>query len=95
MATDRHTRITIETERILIIARQRAARDRCKECGRELEPLPFDRARNPLDATAGSGEEHPQDRFHPWPVPVKDGLIFVCLRLLLRFLQLGSGPRNS
>jgi hypothetical protein len=90
MAADRHTRITIETERILIIARQRAVRDWCKECGRELELLPFDRARAPLDTTAGSGEEHPRDRFHP----VKDGLIFVCLRLL-RFLQIGSGPRNS
>jgi hypothetical protein len=93
MAADRHTRITIETERILIIARQRAARDCCKECGRELELLPLDRARAALDATAGSGEEHQRDRLHPWPV--KDGLIFVCLRLLLRFLHIGSGHRNS
>jgi hypothetical protein len=92
MAADRYTRITIETERILIIARQSTARDQCKEYGRELELLPFDRTRAPLDATAGS-EEHPRDRFHPWPV--NDGLIFVCLRLLLRFLQTGSGPRNS
>jgi hypothetical protein len=94
MAADRHTRITIETERILIIARQRAARDCCQECGRELELLPLEGAWTPLDATPGSGEEHPRDRSHPWPVPVKDGLIFVCLRLL-RFLQIGSGPGNS
>jgi hypothetical protein len=93
MAADRHTRITIETERILIIARQHAKREWCKECGHEVEVLPLDLARALLENTTNSFEEQKRPSCHQWPA--KDGLIFVCIRSLLRFLHTGSGRNNS
>jgi hypothetical protein len=91
MAADRHTRITIETERILIIACRQSARERCRECGREVEFLPLDRARTLLKRTTELLEGQQRNDVHQWLT--KDGLIFVCLKTLRRFLQTG-GQRN-
>jgi hypothetical protein len=46
---DRTTRITIETERILIIARQQLVRGGCGRCRNEAEFLSSDHARPMLD----------------------------------------------
>jgi hypothetical protein len=92
MAADRHTRITIETERLLIIACQHSTRERCRECGREAELLPLDRARALLNRTTALLEGQQRNDVHRWLA--KDGLIFVCLKTLRRFLRAGGGQRN-
>jgi hypothetical protein len=89
----RTTRITIETERILIIARQQLVRGGCERCRNEVEFLSSDHARPMLDTISGSLEEQERNSLHQWPP--KDGLIFVCVKALLRFLQAASGQRNS
>jgi hypothetical protein len=78
------TRITVETERILIIARQRAARQWCATCGAEAEFLPSFEARRVLDAATESPAEMQRKGFH---LVGKSGGLAVCLRSLLRFLE--------
>lgn len=36
MTADRRTRITIESERVVIVTGEQPAQGRCKECGREV-----------------------------------------------------------
>jgi hypothetical protein len=90
--TDRHTRITIETERTLIVARRYAIHGWCDRCGTEVEFLPSDRARPLFDATSASLDEQQRSSVHRWPA--KDGLMFVCVQSVLRFLQGASGQKN-
>lgn len=90
--TDRGTRITIETERILIVAREHAVRGWCERCGTKVEFLPSDRARPLFDATSGSLDELQRNSFHKWPA--RDGLMFVCVQSVLRFLHVASGQKN-
>jgi hypothetical protein len=89
--TDRRTRITIKTERILIVARQHAVRGWCSRCGTEVEFLPSDRARSLLDATSASFDEQRRSNSHKGP---KDGLMFACVQSVLRFLQATSRQKN-
>ena len=78
------TRITVETERILIVARQRAAREWCSRCDAEAEFLPSFEARRVLDAAAEPPAELQRKGFH---LAGKSGGLTVCLRSLLRFLE--------
>ena len=77
-------RITVETERILIVARQRAARQWCASCGAEAEFLPSSEARRLLDAAAEPPAELQRKGFH---LVGKSSGLAVCLRSLLRFLE--------
>jgi hypothetical protein len=90
---DQCTRITIETERILIVARQHAIRGWCDKCRAEVEFLPSDRARPLFDATSASLDEQQRRGFHKGPP--RDGLIFVCVQSIVRFLHAASRQRNS
>ena len=78
------TRITVETERILIVMRQRAAREWCARCGAEAEFLPSSEARRVLDTSAEPVAEIQRKGFH---LVGKNGGLAVCLRSLLRFLE--------
>jgi hypothetical protein len=91
--TDRRIWITIETERMLVIARRHALRGWCERCGTEIEFLPLDQVRRQLDTTSGRVLEQHRNNLHRWLA--KDGLILVCVKSLLRFLQSASGQRVS
>jgi len=86
--TDRCTRITIETERMLIVARQFAVRAWCERCGASVEFLPSDSARRVFDATTGSLDQEQRSHFHKQSA--KDGLMLICVQSLLRLLQTAS-----
>src|SRR5262245_47626187 len=82
MGTDGHERITIETERILIVVQRQVARGWCQNCGREV------------DLHAGNGEAgfvSGSERFEvrrqtkPRFVRARNRLS-TCLKSLLRFL---------
>jgi len=70
--TDRRTWITIETERMLVIARRHAVRGWCERCGTEIEFLPSDQVRRRLDTTSGRVLEKHRNNLHRWLA--KDGL---------------------
>lgn len=86
MAMERRTRITIERERILVIARQHAVRGWCEKCGCEVELVPSNKAGQFLDI--GPLDRRHSSKLHL--VQAKEGLV-VCLKSLLRFLQAASG----
>jgi hypothetical protein len=90
--TDKRIWITIETERMLVIARRHAVRGWCERCGTEIEFLPSDQVRR-LDTTSGPVLEQHRNNLHRWLA--KDGLILVCVKSLLRFLQSASGQEVS
>jgi hypothetical protein len=92
MGAERRTRITIETERILVIARQHAARGWCERCGCEVELLPSSQAGRLLNVGPQQSEGRRQNKVHL--VQAKEGLV-VCLKSLLRFLQAASGRDGS
>ena len=89
--SDRRIWITIETERVLVIARQHAVRGWCERCGHEVEFLPSHQVRPLLDTTSGRLLEQHRNNFHRWLA--KAGLILVCIQSLLRFLQSASGQK--
>lgn len=91
--TNRCTRITIETERIVIVARQHAVRGQCEKCRTEAEFLPSDHAGCLVDTISGPLEQQRGNGFHQWPA--KEGLICVCVKSLLRLLQAASGQAKS
>ena len=78
------TRITVESERILVVARQRAAREWCARCGAEAEFLPSSEARRVLDTASEPPAELHRKGFH---LVGRNGGLAVCLRSLLRFLE--------
>ncbi len=92
MAADRRTRITIETERILIIARQHAAFGWCERCGAEVELLPSSHAGHLLHAAQEQLQGQHQGRLHL--EEVKGGLV-ICLKSLLRLLHATRGQLES
>jgi hypothetical protein len=92
MAADRHTRITVETERILMIARQHAVYGWCERCGLEVELLPSAQASHLLHLAEERLHGQQQGKLHL--EQAKDGLV-VCLKSLLRLLQAASGQHNS
>jgi hypothetical protein len=90
MTQFRGTRITIETERVLMITHQQATRGWCKECGHEVEFLTTDRL-NPWLEPKNSPVEENCGRLHL--AHARDGLV-ICVKSLLSFLRAGS-YRNS
>ena len=91
MGTDGHERITIETERILIIAHGHAARGWCESCGREVHV----RMENTADVLRANGLE-------PFEGPKQGKRRFAraknrlstYLKLLLRFLPQDGAQRD-
>lgn len=92
MAADRSTRITIETERILIIARRHAARGWCERCGAEVELVASADASHLLHLAQEQLQWQNPGNLHL--KEAKDGLV-ICLKSLLRFVQAASGQHNS
>lgn len=92
MAPDRRTRITVETERILIVARQHATPGWCERCGQEVELLPADQAGQFREVVRDQQERQHQSSLHLGQA--KDGLV-ICVKSLLRFLQSASGQHSS
>jgi hypothetical protein len=92
MAADRSTRITIETERILIMARQHTAYGWCERCGQQVELLPSAHASRLLHVPQDRLQGQHQGKLHL--EEAKDGLV-VCLKSLLRLLQSAGGQRRS
>jgi hypothetical protein len=92
MAADRRTRITIETERILIIARQHAAYGWCERCGLEVELIPSAQASHLLHLAEERLHRQQQGKLHL--EQAKGGLV-VCLKSLLRLLQAATGQPGS
>jgi hypothetical protein len=89
---ERTTRITIETERILILACQRATSGWCERCGSEVEFLPSHEARRVLDAAPEPlGNEH-RKSLHLGGA--KRSGLQVCLKSLLRFLEAACGEER-
>jgi hypothetical protein len=81
MKAENQTRITIETERILIVVRHHSRRGWCDRCGREVELLQSDHARDVLAIA--------RERLEGLHLgKAKDGMV-VCMKSLLRLL--GSG----
>jgi hypothetical protein len=85
----RPTRITIETERILVLARSQAIRGWCEGCGCEVELLPREQLTPVLDVVALASDEPSRRRLHL--ERAKDGLR-VCLKSML--LLLGTSGRR-
>lgn len=79
------TRITIETERILIVARRQSQRAWCERCGGEVEFVPSQQARRVLDVAPEPPRPEHRTQFHV--ERARNGLA-VCLKSLLRFLEL-------
>jgi hypothetical protein len=88
MAADKFTRITIEREQILIIARPNASRGWCKQCGVEVEFVAREQVRSFLDPLPEHSGGWQKNKIHL--AQAKDGLA-VCMKSLLRFLQAASG----
>jgi hypothetical protein len=89
---DRRTRITIETERTLVVAHRQTARRWCRKCGREVELFTSDQAGRLLDVapTEIEGREESKLRLG-W---AKDGLV-VCLKSLLDLLLSDRSARRN
>lgn len=92
MTADRRIRITVETERILFIARQHATRGWCDRCGQEVELLPEKQAGQFRNMVRDQREKRHQSRLHLGQA--KDGLV-ICVKSMLRFLQSASGQLSS
>jgi hypothetical protein len=84
MAVERRTRITIETERILVVAGQRAIRRWCKQCGQEVEFVAQDQLGHLLGASARQPARWSQNKVHLQQA--KDGLA-ICMKSLLRLAR--------
>jgi len=88
MAPDNGTRITVETERILIMARRHSARGWCERCGAEVELLPSAHAGRLLKVAQVQLQKQHSANLHL--KEAKDGLA-ICLKSLLRLLQTAGG----
>ena len=84
------TRITMETERILIIVQQHAVRRWCDKCATEVESLPSIHAGRLLERPEQLKGQY-RTEFHL--DRAKDELV-ICLKSLRRLLQAVSGYHN-
>jgi hypothetical protein len=92
VTAERRTRITIERERILVLARQLSTRGRCEICGHEIEFLQQEQVRSVLEVVSGQRGEASQERLH---LPqAKSGLV-TWLRSTLQFLQAARSRHRS
>lgn len=84
------TRITIETERILLLVRKQLVRGGCEKCGSEVGVEGAIEAERLLRSIPGQLHEKSESRLHLQRA--KDGLI-VCARSLLLFVKAVSRDR--
>jgi hypothetical protein len=84
---NRHTRITIETERTLMIARQKVTRGWCQQCGKEVDLLTPNQVELLFDAGSKQFKGEEQSKLHL--EKAKDGLA-VCMRSLLKLFRVGD-----
>jgi hypothetical protein len=87
MAAENRQRITIETERILVVARQHGSRGWCERCGREVDLLTSEQACRLLEVTPEMIDRSGHGKLHL--ERAKDGLV-ICLKSLLKFLKVVS-----
>lgn len=81
---DSRTRITIETERTLVVASRTTARGWCGTCGREVAVSMSDGVGRVLDVARGQTERQDRSLLHRrWA----KGVLVACLRPLLGFLH--------
>ena len=91
MGGENHMRITIETERILIVARPHAVRGWCERCDTEVEFLTSLQAGRLLERLEQlKGQSKSELHLNR----AKDGFL-ICLKSLLRLLQVAGGYRKS
>jgi len=91
MRLENRTRITIETERTLILAGKHSVRGWCHKCGTEVEFLPSLQAVHLLE---GSKDLRRRVTAEVHLNRAKDELL-ICLKSLFRFLQAASGQSGS
>jgi len=91
MTAHKKTRITVESEQVLIIRRRGSRRRWCWECGREVDAVDVAQAGNPTRA-------HPlqlRDRAHNegWHlIETAEGPLLVCVESLLKSSE---GPTKA
>ena len=91
MGTDGHERITIETERILIIAHRHVARGWCENCGREVDM----RTANTAGALFANGLERFEGRKQDKPRFARaKNRLSTYLKSLMRFLPQAGARRD-
>jgi len=89
MGSGNRERITVETERVWILALRQSARMHCEKCGSEVERLRADFDQQLLQAVSNQLSEQSKGNEHRQRV--KEGL-FLWIKSLLR---LARGNQNS
>ena len=89
----RSTRITIETESLLVLQGRQLLRTWCPQCGRPAEMIPLD--------TLGVVSNLPQTEIQAWmeaselhQAKTADGAALICLNSLLNRVR-GAAPADS
>ena len=91
MTTNRRTRITIENERVLVVARKQTVRRWCERCGCEMDIRDQEPAGSGQEVRSRQGGESCSDGVHLRPA--KNGLA-LGLKSILRFLK-AAGRRHG
>ena len=74
-------RITVETEQVVVIRRQRITRSWCSQCGDESEFIPMEAVNQGLGGGPGQGKQLPPgDGVHLRQI--KNGSVLVCVKSL-------------
>jgi len=82
--SDRGARVTIETERVLLMVRRQSRRGWCKQCGQEVDLVGIGRAEMVLDRIPLEGRYQSETRLHL--KRAREGLA-VCLKSLLQAVR--------
>lgn len=86
MTAHRGTRITIETERVLLLLRRQTSRGWCERCGQEVDLIGIAQVRSVLDGIPLEAKSKTQLHLER----AKEGLT-VCLKSLLQVVTGASG----
>lgn len=86
MTAHRGTRITIETERVLLLLRRQTSRGWCERCGQEVDLVGLEQAGNVLDGIPLEGKSKTQLHLER----AKEGMA-VCLKSLLQVVKGARG----
>ena len=84
MGSEDRTRITIETEKVLILASQQATHGWCQKCGQEVQLVTAHQAKGSFKIVTEQLKAARQSKLHLGQA--KNGLV-ICLKSLLRLLQ--------
>jgi len=85
LAVKRTTRITIETEQLLVIRRRSSVRAWCEQCAAEVDLVPIEDAAELAQVDVGTIQHLLNgERFH-WSQ--SGGLVRICLNLLLKSIS--------